>query len=67
MSHTNQTANYHLPQFIGTDKPAWLVDVNGAMADIDTQMKANETAAATADTFIDVFFKRNAAWAKRLS
>lgn len=49
MSHTNQTANYHLPQFIGTDKPAWLVDVNQAMADIDTQMKANETASATAE------------------
>ena len=49
MSHTNQTPNYHLPQFIGTDKPAWLVDVNQAYADIDTQMKANETASATAE------------------
>lgn len=49
MSHTNQTPNYHLPQFIGTDKPAWLVDFNQAMSDIDTQMKANETASATAE------------------
>ena len=49
MSHTNQTPNYHLPQFIGTDKPAWLVDFNQAMSDIDTQMKANETAAGTAE------------------
>lgn len=49
MSHTNQTANYHLPQFIGTDKPAWLVDFNQAMSDIDTQMKANETASGTAE------------------
>lgn len=49
MSHTNQTPNYHLPQFIGTDKPAWLVDFNQAMSDIDTQMKSNETAAGTAE------------------
>ena len=49
MSHTNQTPNYNLPQFIGTDKPAWLVDFNQAMSDIDTQMKANETASATAE------------------
>lgn len=49
MSHTNQTPNYHLPQFIGTDKPAWLVDFNQSMSDIDTQMKANATASATAE------------------
>ena len=49
MSHTNQTPNYNLPQFIGTDKPAWLVDYNQSMSDIDTQMKANETASATAE------------------
>ena len=49
MSHTNQTPNYHLPQFIGTDKPAWLVDFNQSMSEIDTQMKANETASATAE------------------
>lgn len=35
MGHTNSTANYNLPQFIGTDKPTWLGDVNGAMAAID--------------------------------
>ena len=44
MSHTNTTANYNLPQFIGTDKPSWLTDVNGAMTNIDTQMKANDDA-----------------------
>lgn len=47
MSHTNSTANYNLPQFIGTDKPAWLTDVNGAMSAIDTQMKANADANTT--------------------
>lgn len=35
MGHTNETSNYHLPQFVGTDKPTWLGDVNGAMLTID--------------------------------
>ena len=47
MSHTNTTANYNLPQFVGTDKPSWLTDVNGAMTSIDTQMKANADANTT--------------------
>ena len=41
MSATNATSNYSLPLFIGTDKPAWLVDFNGAMTAIDAQMKVN--------------------------
>ena len=48
MAHTNATPNYSLPQFIGTDKPAWLTDFNGAMSAIDTAVKANEVSAATA-------------------
>ena len=43
MSATNATTNYSLPLFIGTDKPAWLVDWNGAMTAIDAQMKVNAT------------------------
>lgn len=50
MSHTNSTPNYNLPQFVGTDKPTWLNDVNGAMSSIDTQMKANADGVTTADT-----------------
>lgn len=50
MSHTNSTTNYGLPQFLGTDKPSWLNDVNTAYSDIDTQMKANADAASAADT-----------------
>lgn len=41
MSSTNHTTNYNLPQFVGTDKPAWLGDINPAMSAIDTQMKNN--------------------------
>ncbi len=36
MSATNSTTNYNLPVFIGTDKPAWLTDWNGAMNTIDS-------------------------------
>ena len=36
MSSTNFTPNYNLPQFIGTDKPAWLTDWNSAMLTIDS-------------------------------
>lgn len=50
MSSTNKTANYNLSQFIGSDKPAWLVDYNGDMAAIDTQMKVNADAAAAAQS-----------------
>jgi len=47
MSATNRTTNYNLPIFIETDKPAWLVDFNGAMRSIDAQMKINADAIAT--------------------
>ena len=50
MSHTNSTTNFGLPQFITTDKPAWLTDVNVAYAAIDTAMKNNQTAAASAQS-----------------
>lgn len=44
MSATNATTNYSLPLFIGTDKPAWLVDWNGAMNSIDSVIKTVDTA-----------------------
>lgn len=42
MGATNQTTNYELPLFIGTDKPSWLGDFNGAMNKIDTSIKGNK-------------------------
>lgn len=50
MSATNHTTNYEFPIFIGTDKPAWLVDWNGAMNAIDTAIKQAETKADQAGT-----------------
>ena len=48
--HTNSTTNYSLPQFLPTDKPAWLTDVNPAYLAIDNGMKANAHAAEAAQT-----------------
>ena len=53
MGHTNSTANLALPQFIGTDKPTWLSDVNGAFAAIDTYAGNNDAALAITDAKAD--------------
>lgn len=45
---TNQTPNYGLPQYTSPDELNVLVDFNGAMSEIDTQMKSNELAAQDA-------------------
>ena len=52
MSHTNSTTNYGLPEFLSSDKPAWMADINTAFATIDTQMKANADSASNANTDI---------------
>lgn len=49
MASTNKTTNYHLSQFVGSDKPAWLADYNQDMGKIDTQMKANADANTVTD------------------
>lgn len=41
MPHTNSTSNYQLPQFLGSDKPQWLTDVNPAYETIDGAMHTN--------------------------
>lgn len=50
MTATNKTANYKLSQFVGTDRPTWLVDYNGDMAKIDARMKQNAEDIASAAT-----------------
>lgn len=50
MSHTNSTPNYNLPQFITTDKPAWLTDINPAYTAIDTAIKAAKDAGDNAQS-----------------
>lgn len=60
MASTNKTPNLNLSQFIATDKPAWLTDVNGDMSKIDTAVKnvsdrvgVNETAITEAEANIE--------------
>lgn len=53
MGHTNSTPNIGLPQFIGTDKPTWLGDINGAMSTIDTKVGNIDAAIATTDAKAD--------------
>jgi hypothetical protein len=53
MAHTNQTPNYELSQFLGTDKPAWLVDYNGDMEKIDLGLKAAKDVADAAKAEAD--------------
>lgn len=50
MSYTNQTQHYGLPQYIGSDVPAYLTDYNTAMATIDQGMNAAKTQADAAAT-----------------
>ncbi len=49
MGHTNSTVNYNLPQFVGTDKPSWLGDINNAFSAIDTAIASAASTATTAD------------------
>lgn len=50
MTATNHTENYNLSQFVGTDRPTWLVDYNGDMTKIDAQLKQNADDIASATT-----------------
>lgn len=50
MSATNSTTHYSLPSFLGSDKPAWLVDWNGAMSAIDSAIYEAKSTADSAVT-----------------
>ena len=48
MSATNHTSHYSLPQFISSDIPTWLGDINSAFLTTDTQIFNASEAAGTA-------------------
>lgn len=50
MAYTNSTPNYDLPQWIGSDKPDFLGDLDPAFLKIDETMKNNETSATGAES-----------------
>ena len=49
MASTNKTTHYNLPQWIGTDKPTFLGDLNGAFSTIDTKLYTAVTNAENAN------------------
>ena len=48
--HTNETTHFHLPVFVANDTPAWLVDWNGAMNDIDSALYSLQQGTGTIST-----------------
>ena len=50
MAFTNQTTHYALPQWIGSDKPTYLVDQNNAYQTIDSEIYNANVAAGEAVT-----------------
>lgn len=50
MAFTNQTTHYGLPQWIGSDKPTYLVDQNNAYQKIDSEIYNANVAAGEAVT-----------------
>lgn len=49
MSSTNKTANLELSQYVGSDKPTYLVDYNGDMSKIDAGYAAVKSEADATD------------------
>jgi chaperonin cofactor prefoldin len=47
VGYTNRTPNKYLPQFVESDKPSWLGDVNGAFSTIDNAFTTVESVQAT--------------------
>lgn len=52
MSHTNATSHYALSQFIATDTPGWMSDVNQDNSKIDTAIYNNAQDIATLNTSV---------------
>ena len=48
MSSTNHTKNFNFPQWVGSDYPSFINDLNPAFLTIDTKIKSNETGVDTA-------------------
>lgn len=49
MAFTNSTSHFGLPQYIGTDRPKYLTDVNNAYKKIDDEIYNAQTEAKAAD------------------
>ena len=47
MSHTKSTTHYSFPQFVASDTPAWLTDINQAFSSIDSEIYARQQTIAS--------------------
>lgn len=58
MAYTNKTPNLELPQYVGTDKPTYLVDFNSAMSTIDSAVHTNSVNIENANTNLEILSEK---------
>lgn len=58
MSYTNETKKLHLPQWIGTDRPTYLVDFNTAFLNIDNAFVAQDIEIASILSKVNTFISK---------
>jgi hypothetical protein len=58
MSYTNETKKLHLPQWIGTDRPTYLVDFNTAFLNIDNAFIAQDVEIAAILSKVNTFISK---------
>lgn len=66
MSFTNKTPNLNLPQWVDTDTPTWLVDMNNAFDKIDESVTSVKNAGDTNKTNIDAISQTQATQADQI-
>lgn len=58
MSYTNETKKLHLPQWVGTDRPTYLVDFNTAFLNIDNAFVAQDIEIAAILSKLNTFISK---------
>lgn len=58
MSYTNETKKLHLPQWVGTDRPTYLVDFNTAFLNIDNAFVAQDIEIASILSKVNTFISK---------
>lgn len=58
MSYTNETKKLHLPQWVGTDRPSYLVDFNTAFLNIDNAFVAQDVEIASIFSKVNQFISK---------
>lgn len=58
MSYTNETKKLHLPQWVGTDRPTYLVDFNTAFLTIDNAFVAQDVEIASILSKVNQFISK---------